>query len=242
MRIIKSAFVTCTPVILGYLAAGFAFGLMITAIGRGILVAFVMSVVMYAGAGQYIAVDFIRDNSSYLSLAIATFLINSKHMFYGISLIEEFKASGWRMPYLIFSLTDETYALLTSVSFPKDICKSKYIMAVSVIDHISWICGCTLGAAFGTVVKFDTTGLDFAMTALFIVIIIDQLKVFKTRLPFLIGGGCSLFAMFAVGKSNMLLAGLALCAVILVLLRKRVERDDKACEEKEENVCQHKSL
>jgi 4-azaleucine resistance transporter AzlC len=225
-KLLNYAFKNCLPVILGYIAAGFAFGLMMAAAGKSIFTAFIMSAVIYTGAGQYLAVDFIKENASYISIAIATFLINSKHLFYGISLIEQFKRAGKKRPYLIFALTDETYALLTGTKFPEDVDESDYIFAVTLINQISWVIGCTLGAVFGTLVKFDTTGLDFAMTALFIVIVLDQLKTFKTKLPFIIGGGAALAALFIVGKSNMLLGGLALSVVLLIIFRKPIEKKE----------------
>lgn len=225
-KTIKYAFKTCMPVILGYLPAGFAFGLMMSSIGQSVCAAFIMSVAMYAGAGQYIAVDFIKNNATFLTIAVTTFLVNSKHLFYGLSLIDKYKNTGIKKLYLMFSLTDETYALMTSTEFPKDINKNSYMLMVSLINQLSWIIGCTLGAVFGQTVKFDTKGLDFAMTALFIVIITEQWQNFRTKLPFAIGAVSTIAAMFIIGKSYMLLGGAVLIVIMLLIFKGRIEKDD----------------
>lgn len=222
----KFALKTCIPVILGYLPAGFAFGLMITAIGYNIIVAISMSLFIYAGAGQYLAVEFFKSNASYISIALATFLINSKHMFYGLSLLEEFKSIGRFKPYMIFSLTDETYAVLTGTNFSPEVDSKKCMIYIAVINHISWIVGSFMGALLGTLVKFNTKGLDFAMTALFFVILTDQLKAFKSKIPFIIGTISAIIAWLIFGKSNILLGGSALSVLLLILFKKRIEKND----------------
>jgi 4-azaleucine resistance transporter AzlC len=215
------------PVILGYLPAGFAFGLMMSSIGRRIVASALMAVIMYAGAGQYIAVDFIKTGSPYLTVAIGTFLVNSKHLFYGLSLLEPYKKAGKRLPFLAFMLTDETYALLTGAPYPEGADTTAYITLVSVINYIAWISGCVLGAIFGKAVRFDTTGLDFAMTALFLVILVNQLKSFRTRLPFIIGTLSALSALFLLGKGKLLLGGAALSVLMLIIFRRQVERSEE---------------
>lgn len=228
-RTFKYALKVCTPVILGYLPAGFAFGLMITAVGCSLLTALVMSLSIYTGAGQYLAVDFIKNNSPLITVAVSTFLINCKHLFYGLSLLEKYKGTGLKKLYLIFGLTDETYALMTSVHCPDTIDEKHLALAVTVINQCAWVFATFLGALLGTVVKFDTTGLDFAMTALFLVIITDQFKTYKTKLPFVIGAGSAIVAWLVLGKGNLLLGGAVLSVALLILFRKHIE----ASEEKE---------
>lgn len=226
IKALKYAVKTCMPVILGYIPAGFAFGLMMSAIGENVLTSMIMAITMYAGAGQYIAVDMIKNNADYITIAITTFLVNSKHLFYGLSLIDKYKNTGVRKIYLMFALTDETYALLTSTEFPKDVNKNTYMLFVSAINQLSWVTGCTLGAMFGKAVSFNTQGLDFAMTALFIVIITEQWQSFKTKLPFAIGAFSIIVAMFLIGKSYMLLGGAILIVILLLVFRERIEKND----------------
>ena len=215
-KALNEALKTSLPVILGYLPSGFAFGLMMSSLGQKVITSGIMAILMYAGAGQYIAVDFIKNNSPLITIIITTFLINCKHLFYGLSLIETFNKTGRKKPFLIFLLTDETYALLTGTVYPKNV----------NTNYLSWIAGCVLGAVFGSVVKFDTTGLDFAMTALFLVILTSQLKTFTTKYPFIIGAGTALFALMLFGKGNILLGGAIMTVILLVVLRERIEKDD----------------
>lgn len=223
---LKRALKTSSPVILGYIPAGFAFGLLITASGFSAATAVIMSTVIYAGAGQYLAVAFFTQNVALFEMAITTFLINSKHLFYGLSLISDFKNMGWRKPYMIFSLTDETYAILTSLEYSGQRDDRRYMFYIAVIDQISWIFGSFLGAVLGTVVHFNTTGLDFAMTALFFVILTDQLRAFKTKLPFAVGIFSALAAMLLFGKGSMLLVGAVLAVILLILSKKVIEKND----------------
>lgn len=225
-KALKAAFKTSVPVILGYLPSGFAFGLMMSSLGQKVITSAIMAILMYAGAGQYLAVDFIKNNSPFITIIITTFLINCKHLFYGLSLIETFNKTGRKKPLLIFLLTDETYALLTGTAYPKNVNENHYIFFVAVINYLSWICGCIFGAVFGSVVKFDTTGLDFAMTALFLVIVTGQLKAFDTKYPFVIGAGAAIFALMFFGKGNILLGGAVMTVILLIILRKRIEKDD----------------
>lgn len=226
-KTVKYAFKTCVPVILGYLPSGFAFGLMISAAGCSLFTAVIMSVVIYTGAGQYLAVDFIKNNSAYIAIAVSTFLINSKHLFYGLSMLERYKGSGFKKLYLIFGLTDETYALLTGVKCPDSIDQRRFALAVTAINQSAWVTATFFGALLGTAVSFDTTGIDFAMTALFLVIVTDQLKTYKTKYPFVIGALSALAALLVLGRDNILLGGAAMSVAALILLRKRIENDGR---------------
>lgn len=226
-KTVKYAFKTCVPVILGYLPSGFAFGLMISAAGCSLFTAVIMSVVIYTGAGQYLAVDFIKNNSAYIAIAVSTFLINSKHLFYGLSMLERYKGSGFKKLYLIFGLTDETYALLTGVKCPDSIDQRRFALAVTAINQSAWVTATFFGALLGTAVSFDTTGIDFAMTALFLVIVTDQFKTYKTKYPFVIGALSALAALLVLGRDNILLGGAAMSVAALILLRKRIENDGR---------------
>jgi 4-azaleucine resistance transporter AzlC len=223
---LRRALKACTPVIFGYLPTGFAFGLMLCAAGYSFITAVIMSLVIYTGAGEYLAVSFFINDVSLVQMAVMTFLVNTKHLFYGLSLLEDYRHAGLKKFYMIFALTDETYALLTDPKTETDMDRTKYCFYVSVIDQSAWVFSTFLGAVFGSLVKFDTTGLDFAMTALFIVILINQLKSYKTKLPFIIGTVCGLAALFAIGKENMLLLGTMAAVVLMILFRKRIESND----------------
>lgn len=225
---LKQAMKTCSPVILGYIPAGFAFGIMLCSARFSFITAVIMSLTIYTGAGQYLAVGFFVDNISIVQMAIATFFINSKHLFYGLSFLEDFKKIGKRKFYMMFALTDETYAVLnTSQTENMNLAnKSDFMLYTSIINQISWVVGTALGAGLGTLVDFNSKGIDFAMTALFIVLLINQIQNCKTKYPFIFGTIASIFAMFCLGKSNMLLFASIITVVLLIIFRKNIERGE----------------
>lgn len=222
----KEALKASTPIIIGYLPTGFVFGFMLVSASYSYIIAIIMSIFVYAGAGQYLAVRLFIDNSSYLYIALMTFLINSKHLFYGLSLIEPFKKYKYARPYMIFSLTDETYAILTKPNDLGNIDITKYGFYVAIINHLSWITGTALGALLGNIVHIDTSGMEFAMVALFIVILIEQLKVYKTKLPFIIGTFSALFVAIFISKQQILLFGSIISVFLLILLKRKINYYD----------------
>ncbi len=214
------------PVILGYIPIGFAFGLMLSSAGFSFLNALSMSIFIYAGAAQILAVGLFSLNASLVEIAIVTFLVNSKHMFYGLSLFEKFKIMGKKKPYMIFSLTDETYALLVATKCPPDLSAKKVYFNIAFLNHCTWILGTAVGALLGSFMQFDTRGMDFALTALFLVILVEQWKSYKTKIPFIIGTFSAMIAWFFLGKQNILLFGSLFSIVFLILAKRRVEQSN----------------
>ena len=166
----SAAFPYTIPVLMGYLSIGMAFGMMLQAVGYGPLWAVFMSLVIYAGSGQYLGCTLLAQGAALPQVALLTFLLNFRHLFYGLSLLDRFQGAGKRKPYLIFALTDETYALLTSVSPPYGVDPCDFYWAVSLLNHGYWILGSLIGSILGSILPLDTSGIDFAMTAVFVVI------------------------------------------------------------------------
>ncbi|MDR3667842.1 MAG: AzlC family ABC transporter permease [Ignavibacteriaceae bacterium] len=220
------AFKTTTPVLFGYLAIGIAFGLLLKNAGYSWVVGMVMSIFIYAGAAQYIAVNFFANNASFTEVATITFLVNFRHMLYGISLFDKFDLTGWLKPYMIFSLTDETYALLTSIKDPVGINKSRFYFYIAIFNHSYWVLGSLIGVIAGNLITINTKGLDFALTALFIVLLIDQLNSYKTRIPFLIGGFCGVVSIITIGRANMLIVSVISSIIIMLMLKKRIVNNE----------------
>ena len=159
---------------MGYLAIGMAFGFMLQAIGYNYIWAFFMSLTIYAGSGQYLGVQLLNTHAALGTVALMTLLINFRHLVYGLSMMEKFRGMGLRKFYMIFSLTDETYALLSSVQVPAGVEPRSFYFSIALLDHSYWILGSVIGAVAGALLPIDTTGIDFAMTALFVVIAVDQ--------------------------------------------------------------------
>ena len=237
-KALAAAFPVTLPVLMGYLAIGIAFGLMLEGIGYNFIWAFFMSLTIYAGSGQYLGVTLLATAASLGTVALMTLLINLRHMVYGLSMLEKFRGMGKRKPYMIFSLTDETYALISGTKAPEGVDPRKFYFSIAVLDHLYWIAGSVIGAVAGAVLPIDTTGVDFAMTALFVVIAVEQWESVKQHLPALLGFGVTLVSLLIVGAENMLPPALVVMVGLLLLLRGRLERSDHAKEkEKEESVC-----
>lgn len=216
------AIVTTMPIMFGYISGGIAFGLLLTSKGIPWIFAPLMSIFVYAGSMQFIAIQFFLSNANLITIAIITILINCRHMLYGLSLLDKFNLTGKLKPYMIFTLTDETYALLTTLKEPDKINKSKFYIYISTLNHFYWVLGTILGTIMGNAIKFNTKGLDFTLTALFLVILLEQLKSYKTRLPFWIGAICSIGSIFLVGKENMLLPSIILSTLLLMIFKRMV--------------------
>ena len=214
------AFKVTIPVLFGYLAIGIPFGLMLVNAGYPWWLAPIMSVLMYAGAGQYMAVSLFATGASLSITAITMLLLNIRHIVYGLSLITPFKDTGKWKPYLIFALTDETYALMTSCPRPRGVPAGSFYGAIAVLDHLYWIAGSLIGAVAGTLIPFSFAGVDFALTALFAVLLIDQVKKSKDMVPPIIGFVVTIGAILLVPSDYVLLASLAAGVAILMLVRR----------------------
>ncbi|GHV22174.1 branched-chain amino acid ABC transporter permease [Spirochaetia bacterium] len=214
------AFKYSVPVLLGYLAIGIAFGLLLVDIGYPWWFALLMSIVMYAGAGQYIAVGLFASGATIFQVIIVQFVVNARHIAYGITMLKSFNLSGRYKPYLIFALTDETFALLSSMpaidesktEAVKD--RSRFMFYISVLDHFYWVTGSVIGAFAGTIIPFKIDGIDFALTALFIVLMIEQIKRVQKALPFIISALCAVLTVIFIPEKVSLLSALAVSLLI----------------------------
>ena len=189
-KVIKQAFVATLPVMAGYIVLGFGFGIILRASGFGILLAVAMSTFIYAGSMQYVAIDLLTGDASLITTALTTLMVNARHLFYGVSMLEKYKGVGKRKGYLIFGLTDETYSLVCSDTIGLEGKELKdYYLLVTLLDHSYWIFGSVLGAIAGSLISFNTTGIDFALTALFITVFVEQWLSTKKHFSALIGVG-----------------------------------------------------
>lgn len=233
---LAAAFPVTVPVLMGYLVIGIAFGFMLQAIGYNFIWAFFMSLTIYAGSGQYLGVSLLSSAAALSTVAVMTLLINFRHLVYGLSMLEKFRGMGLRKFYMIFSLTDETYALLSSVRPPVGVDPRNFYFSIALLDQSYWILGSVIGAVAGALLPIDTTGIDFAMTALFVVIAVDQWRAYKRHLPALLGAGATLLSLFLVGAEKMLLPALGVIVLALLLLRRRLDERGTAAGE-EASVC-----
>ena len=218
------AFRDTIPVLTGYLFLGMGFGILLSEKGFGLGWAFFMALFMYAGSGQYLAVSLLASHASLISTAVATLLVNARHLFYGISLVDAYKDAGKKKPYMIFALTDETYSLVTQNQPPEGISRHQYCFLVSVLDHIYWICGCVLGNMAGALLPIDFKGVEFVLTALFVTMFVEQWISNKDHRPSIIGVMSTALCLLIFGSEIFLIPSMVLIALLLTISRKTGRR------------------
>ncbi|WP_235847490.1 AzlC family ABC transporter permease [Intestinibacillus massiliensis] len=224
--LVRRALTVTIPVMCGYLFMGIAFGLLLQDAGYSFIWALFMSVVIYAGTMQYMAIPFLVAQADLLTVAITTLLVHFRHFVYGLSFIQRFKPMGKRKYYMMFGMTDETYALLCAEKAPSRESEEKFFFLVALFDHLYWIIGCTAGALAGQFLTINTKGIDFAMTALFIVICVDQWRAAKSKLPTVIGACAAVISLAGsklLGIDNMLIPAIVMIIVCFFALRSKLE-------------------
>ena len=211
------------PILIGFFPVGTVYGLMMSATGYNFLWSAAASLFVYAGSLQMLMISFFQSDMSILTIAVTALLLNSRHMFYGLSFIEKFRSyGGWKW-FLIYGMPDESYSLLCSY-VPREGVEEKWVHIFSTgLIWLYWIAFSVLGGLIGQLITFDTTGIDFALTALFIVILLDQIKSTGMKLPALIGGVSSVLCIIILGRDNFLLPSLAVTVLVLLLLRNKLE-------------------
>lgn len=228
LKTFKYAFVRSLPIMAGYIVLGLGFGVLLQSKGYGVGWALAMGGLIYAGSMQYVAIDLLAGGASLISAALMTLMVNARHLFYGISMLERYKDTGAVKPYLIFALTDETYSVVCSGDVPDGVDRKKYYFWVSLLDQVYWVVGCVAGALLGSVLPFDTTGIDFSMTALFLVVMVEQWRSTRDHTPALVGLGVSLACLLIFGSSNFLIPSMIGITVALTLLRGTMEKRKEA--------------
>jgi len=220
---LKKAFKVSIPVMMGYLVLGFAFGLLLVSFNYSWYLAPLMSLFIYAGALQFVAINFFNVKAGFVDIAIASWFVNIRQSFYGLSLLKRFSDMGKIKTYLIFGLTDETYALLTSIKDDESLNKKWYYFFLTAFNQSYWFIGSTLGAIIGSNISFNTAGLEFSLTALFVVLCIEQYKNLRNYVPFLIGAIASIFSLILVPSDKMLIVSIILALILMFTFRKRIE-------------------
>ena len=220
---IKNAFIKSLPVMAGYIVLGIGFGILLKKAGYGLFWSFLMSLTIYAGSMQYVAVSLLTSGASLISVALTTLMVNARHLFYGISMIDKYEGAGKKKVYLVFSLTDETYSILCSDDIPENLDPHWYRFFLSMFNQSYWIFGCVLGSLVGTIFTFDTAGIDFSMTALFVTVFVEQWLSTKNHWPALIGLCCSIICLAIFGADSFLIPTMIAITVVLLCVRGSVE-------------------
>lgn len=223
----KYAFVRSLPVMAGYLVLGLGFGVLLQSKGYGLGWALAMSLLIYAGSMQYVAVDLLAGGASLIAAALMTLTVNARHLFYGISMVERYRNAGPAKPYMIFALTDETYSLVCSGDVPEGVDRNRYFFLVSLFNQAYWVAGSAAGALVGGLLPFDSTGIDFSMTALFLVVMTEQWRASRDHTPALVGLGVSLVCLLVFGADGFLIPAMVGITLVLTLLRGTLQPREK---------------
>lgn len=227
-RALHYAFKASLPVMAGYLVLGIGFGILLQARGYAFWWAILMSATIYAGSMQYVAIDLLSSGASLLSAVLMTVMVNARHILYGLSMLGAYRDTGRAKPYLIFALTDETYSLVCAPTLPETVDPKAYFFWVSLLNQFYWVLGSFFGAFFGSLVKINTAGVDFAMTALFVVIFLEQWEKNRDHRPAIIGVSCALICRIFFGASDFLLPAMILMILLLFLFKKPIESAGEA--------------
>ena len=220
---VRQAFYKSIPVLAGYVVIGIGFGIVMRNAGYGLWWTIAMSLLIYAGSMQYVGVGLLTGGASLLTTILTTFMVNARHLFYSISMIDQYKDAGKYKPYMIFALTDETYSLLCDGKVPSGADPDLYRFLVSLFNQGYWLAGSIIGNLLGAVLPFSTAGIEFSMTALFVASFTEQWLTTKDHVPALIGLICTLLCLVIFGRDNFLIPAMLLITLALTLLRKREE-------------------
>lgn len=222
----KKVFTYClkatSPIFFGYIVLGSAFGLMMTQSGYGLLWTMLSSIIVYAGSMQFLLVSLLHNGAGLLYVVMMTLSLNSRHIFYGLSYLDKFKKMGKFYPYMVFSLTDETYSLLSSIEVPDDLDENKVFVCISALNQSYWILGSIVGSVVGDFLPQNLVGIEFSMTALFIVLFLEKWKDHKNRKAIYVGFFCAIVCLIVLGSDNFILPSLILLTVFLLCFKKRM--------------------
>ncbi len=222
-KTVRQAFLKSVPVMAGYLVLGIGFGILLRGAGYGAPWAAAMGLFIYAGSMQYVGVGLLAGGASLLTAALTTVMVNARHLFYSVSMIEPYRDAGRYKPYMIFALTDETYSLLCDGTVPDGADPGLYRFLVSLFNHGYWVTGCVAGSLLGAVLPFSTAGIEFSMTALFAASFTEQWLSSKDHVPALTGLLSTLLCLVLFGPERFLIPAMLLITLVLTLLRGREE-------------------
>ena len=214
------------PIFIGFLFIGLSYGFLMASKGFSIFYPIIMSIVIFAGAMQFVAVSLLLSAFHPLYAFLMTLMVNARHLFYGISMLEKYKGTGWKKFYLIFGMCDESFSINYTAKIPAGVDKGWFMFFVTLLNHFYWFSGSTLGGIFGSLIHFNTEGLEFVMTAMFVVIFLEQWLKDKKHTSALLGLGLSLLCLIAFGAENFIIPSMLAILGVLTLLRKPMEKEE----------------
>lgn len=225
---LKAAFPVTVPVMTGFLFLGFSYGVYMNVSGFSFIYPMIMAMVIFGGSLEFVAVTMLMSTFAPVQTFIVAFIIQARHIFYGLSMLEKYKGMGIKKLFLIFGLCDETFSINCSAEVPENVDKGKFYLFVTILNQIYWITGATTGGLVGSLIPISTDGLEFVMTAMFVVIFLDQWLKEKKHISSLIGVIASVVCLFVFGKDNFLIPTMLCILLALTVLRRSLEKEAKS--------------
>jgi 4-azaleucine resistance transporter AzlC len=232
IKALKVAFPYTIPVLIGFTFLGIAFGILMNSKGYGVGWTVLFSLLAFAGSAQYVAITFLTSVFNPIYALLMTLMVNARHIFYGISMLDKYKDTGKLKAYLIFGLCDETFSIVCSTEPPEGVNRNWFMFFITLLDHSYWVIGSALGGLLGSMISFNTKGLDFVLTALFVVIFVGQWKAQKNHKPAIIGVLCSVICLVIFGPSNFIIPAMIAILAVLTISRKEYLVEKELAEKK----------
>ena len=223
-KALKAAFPYTVPIFAGFWFLGLTYGIYMNISGLSFWYPMLMSLTIFAGSAEFIAVNLLLGAFNPLQALVMTLMINARHLFYGISMLDKYKGTGWKKFYLIFGMCDESFSINYTADIPEDVDKGWFMFFVTLLNHFYWFFGAALGGVFGSLIHFNTEGLEFVMTAMFVVIFMEQWLKDKKHTSELLGLGLSALCLFVFGADRFIIPAMAAILGMLTLLRKTLEK------------------
>lgn len=220
VKVIQKAFIKSVPIMCSYLFVSFAYGIMMAEAGFKWYIALLISLVVYTGAYQFVLISFLANGVSLATIALSALLMNSRQLFYSISYVKEFKGMGKKLPYMIHTMTDETYAVNCTLLEDGEV-KKQEMFFIALFSRCYWMAGTVLGGLMGQLIPYDLEGIDFCMTALFVIIFIDQWEKTEKHMAAVSGAVVALVCLFVFGASNFIMPALVITSCILAVYGRR---------------------
>lgn len=220
-KALLTAFPYTIPIFAGFWFLGLAYGIYMNAAGFSFVYPMLMSLLIFGGSLEFVAVEMLLSPFAPVQVLVMALLIQARHIFYGLSMLEKFKGMGWKKFYLIFGMCDESFSINYTAKIPEDVDKGWFMFFVTLLNHLYWVSGSTIGGIVGSMLHFDTSGISFVMTAMFVVIFMEQWLKEKSHASAYIGLGVSALCLALFGPDSFMIPTMLLIIVLLALFRSR---------------------
>jgi 4-azaleucine resistance transporter AzlC len=223
-KALKAAFPYTIPIFAGFWFLGLAYGIYMNVSGFSFVYPMIMSLIIFGGSLEFVAVEMLLSPFAPVQVLVMTLLIQARHLFYGISMLDKFKDMGWKKFYLIFGMCDETFSINYTAQIPEDVDRGWFMFFVTLLNHLYWVSGATIGGLVGSLIHFNTDGISFVMTSMFVVIFMEQWMKEKHHISAYIGLGAATLCLFVFGADSFMIPTMIMIIVLLAAFRKPLEK------------------